>query len=91
MTAARTVPNFAEIIIDPAKCTTPFDCKRCLRGCPQAVFMCFPVKVEKGKETDPREPSAYGIVPMFRDKCTGCRLCIDLCPVEAITISFPNA
>ncbi len=31
-------PNFATIKIDSTKCTTPFDCKLCLQGCPQSVF-----------------------------------------------------
>jgi len=86
-----SAPNYAVIDIDHAKCTTPFDCKACLVGCPQAVFSVRAVKVEKGRETNPKEPGAYVIGAGHRDKCTGCNLCLELCPVDAITITWPNA
>lgn len=85
-----SVPKYAEITIDREKCTTPFDCKKCIQGCPQSVFMVMAVKVEKGKETDPKEKGTYFLHPPFRDKCTGCDLCIELCPENALTISFPE-
>lgn len=84
-------PNFATIQIDSTKCTTPFDCKLCLQGCPQSVFAVRAIKVEKGRETNPKEPGAYRLVAPHRDKCTGCNLCIELCPVDALTITFPGA
>ena len=83
-------PNFATIKIDSTKCTTPFDCKLCLQGCPQSVFAVRAVKVEKGRETNPKDPGAYLLVSPHRDKCTGCNLCIELCPVNALTITFPG-
>jgi len=89
MNASSIAPKYPEIRIDPKKCTTPFDCKACLRGCPQSVFAVHAVKVEKGKETDPKEPGSYVLAPLFRDKCTGCMDCIEICPVDAITITFP--
>ena len=85
------VPNFARIKIDAEKCITPFDCKRCLQGCPQSVFAVYAVKVEKGRETNPKEPGAYILGTPHRDKCTGCNLCIELCPVDALTITFPGS
>jgi len=84
-------PNFAVIDIDRTKCTTPFDCKLCLNACPQAVFSVGALKVERGRETNPKEPGAYALGAPHRDKCTGCNICIEVCPVDAIKISFPNA
>ncbi|MEE9435934.1 MAG: 4Fe-4S dicluster domain-containing protein [Candidatus Adiutricales bacterium] len=84
-----TTPRFAQIELDAKKCTTPFDCKACLEVCPQSVFMVTAVKVEKGRETDPKEPGTYFLLTGHRDKCTGCNDCIEICPVDAITITWP--
>jgi ferredoxin len=83
-----TAPNCPEISIDSTKCTIPFHCKKCLVGCPQAVFRVYPIKVVKGQETNPEEPGAYGMGVGFQDKCTGCNDCINMCPEDAITIIF---
>jgi len=82
--------GFPTIAIDASRCTTPFACKKCLEFCPQAVFVAFGIKVEKGRETDPAEPGAYGLAVAFQDKCTGCNDCIEVCPTDAITITFPE-
>jgi ferredoxin len=84
------IPNFATIEIDNTKCTTPFDCKKCIQGCLQSVFSVGAIKVERGRETDPTEPGTYGLRAPHRDKCSGCNDCIELCPVDAITITFPS-
>ncbi len=81
---------YPRITIDHEKCTTPFDCKKCLLVCPQAVLEVYPIKVEKFKETDKKEPGAYKLVGFYRDKCTMCNKCIEVCPVDAITISLPE-
>ena len=73
--------------IDHEKCTVPFLCKKCLLICPQVVFAIRAVKVERGRETDPREPGSYQVGTGPRFKCTGCNDCIEVCPVDAITIS----
>ncbi len=86
MTASR----YPTIEFDTSKCTTPFACKKCLEICPQAVITTSVIKVERGRETDPNEPGAYGIGAMYRDKCTGCDDCIEVCPEDAITIKFPR-
>jgi len=84
-----TTPRFAMIDIDREKCTTPFDCKLCLRACPQSVFSVTAVKVERGRETNPKEPGAYALMIGHRDKCTGCNDCIEVCPVDALKITWP--
>jgi len=82
--------KYPEIIIDHTKCTTPFDCKKCLRVCPQAVLQVYAVKVEKYKETDKKEPGAYRLMNFYIDKCTMCGDCIEVCPVDAIKILPPR-
>jgi ferredoxin len=84
-----SVPNYAVIEIDATKCTTPFDCKKCLAGCPQSVFAVAAMKVEKGRETNPKDPGVYALYAPHRDKCTGCDICIEVCPVDALAITFP--
>jgi NADH-quinone oxidoreductase subunit I len=77
-----------KIEIDHQKCTTPYACKICLQACPQAVLTVWPMKMEKFKETDPKEPGAWKLSPNFADKCTGCNECVELCPVGAITLVY---
>ena len=79
-----------KIEIDHSKCTTPFDCKKCLQICPQAVFYVEPVKVERFKETDRKEPGSFKLKGELRYACTGCDKCIQVCPVDAITITWPQ-
>jgi len=78
------------IEIDHSRCTIPFLCKKCLLVCPQVVFVVNPVKVERLRETDPREPGSYQVGTGPRFKCTGCNECTDVCPVGAITIIWPE-
>jgi len=82
------VPNFAAIAVDYEKCTIPFSCKLCLQGCLQSVFSVAAIKVERGRETNPEEPHTYRLHAPHRDKCTGCNDCIEMCPEDAITITF---
>ena len=81
--------KFPDIQIDHSKCTTPFDCKRCLQVCPQAVFQVHEVKLEKFKETDKTEPGAYRLTAMYRHKCAGCDDCVDVCPENALKVVMP--
>lgn len=74
------------ITIDRERCATPFDCKRCLRVCPPAVFAVFAIKNVRGVETDKKEPGAYGLAAVYRDKCTGCVKCVEVCPTGAISV-----
>ncbi len=78
-----------KIEIDHQKCEVPFLCKKCLLICPQSVFEVRPVKNERLRETDPREPGTYQVGTGPRFKCTGCNECMDVCPVDAIAITWP--
>lgn len=84
--------KFPKITIDLEKCTVPFLCKRCLQACPMGVFHTTRVmaKEERLKEMDPRVDGNYVLFATRRDKCTGCNICIDVCPVDAITVEVPE-
>lgn len=71
------------IEIDKKKCITPFECKRCLQVCPQAVFAVAPTKVDRFKETDPQY---YDVEAVFRDKCVVCMDCVKVCPTNALKV-----
>ena len=79
------------ITIDQEKCTVPFLCKKCLRACPMAVFRLRNdmTKVERQKELDPRIPGNYVVSAYYRNKCTVCNQCLEVCPVGAIKIEAP--
>ena len=83
-----TAPKFATIQIDYEKCITPFECKKCLQVCGQSVFSVHAINVTKGRESNPKEPGMYALGTPHRDKCTGCNDCIEVCPVDAIAITF---
>ncbi len=78
------------ISIDHAKCTTPMACKKCMEVCPQAVFAAQVVKMAKYVETDVKEPGAYKLRALFQDKCVVCNDCLEVCPVNALTITLPE-
>ncbi len=44
------IPANPIISINRERCTTPFDCKRCLQVCPPAVFVVIATKMLKGVE-----------------------------------------
>ena len=84
--------KFPKITVDLEKCTVPFLCKRCLQACAMGVFHVTRVmsKEERLKEMDPRVDGNYVMYATRRDKCTGCNICIDVCPVDAINIEIPK-
>ncbi len=82
------IAMYPKIEIDQAKCTVPFLCKKCLHICPQAVFDVTPVKMVRLAETDPGEDGSYKLIALYRDKCTACNECVEVCPVGAIALIF---
>jgi ferredoxin len=79
-----------QIEMDYSKCTVPMWCKKCLQVCPQMVFKIYCKKMERGKESDIREPNIYEILPVRRDKCSMCGKCVEVCPEGALTVSFDS-
>ncbi len=81
---------YPKIEIDHTKCTVPFDCKKCLRTCPQAIFQVNPIKVERFRETDKKEPGAYRLGVFYLDRCSACGDCVQVCPVNALKVVLPE-
>jgi NADH-quinone oxidoreductase subunit I len=81
---------YPKITIDYGKCQTPFDCNVCLQICPQAVFDLNTLKYIRLQQTDKKEPGAYKVTPVYRDRCSGCGDCVEVCPIDAITIVYPE-
>ena len=79
-----------KIEIDHSKCDVPMLCKKCLQVCPTAVFEIQTLKMERFKETDPRESGVFRLDVFYRDKCIACNDCVDVCPVDAIKITLPQ-
>ncbi|MBI4300567.1 MAG: 4Fe-4S binding protein [Chloroflexi bacterium] len=79
-----------KITVDYERCTTPFDCKRCIRICPPAVFVVYDIESHRGYEVDKKQPGTYKMLPLYRDKCTGCMKCVEVCPVDALTVKMPE-
>jgi ferredoxin len=75
-----------EIKCDDQKCLTPRDCRKCLDVCSQAVFGVYPRNGRKpGKATD-----SWAIAPLFVSQCTGCMICVEVCPEHAIAVSVAS-
>ena len=85
-------PTIAPIIkIDHKLCTTPFACKLCLQECPTAVLAVNETKMARMEEPDKYEPGSSRLRVAYRDKCTACNRCMDVCPVDAIVVEMPQA
>ena len=79
-----------QIEINQETCTVPWLCKKCLLTCQQSVFEVRAITNERFKETDPRVPGNYRLAAGWRFKCSGCNECLKVCPVDAITITWPE-
>jgi Pyruvate/2-oxoacid:ferredoxin oxidoreductase delta subunit len=72
-----------EITWDEKKCASPQECLKCLDQCPQAVFQIYPRNGRKpGKAA-----GDWAIAPLFLSLCTGCNICQEVCPQDAIAVS----
>ncbi|MFC1940158.1 ATP-binding protein [Chloroflexota bacterium] len=76
-----------KIEIDHTKCTVPMYCKLCLQACPQACFKVDEAEFKRGVEQNREKPGEYVLRADFRYNCTMCNVCVDICPVNAITIT----
>jgi len=77
--------KMAKIKVNYKKCTNPEECLKCLNVCPTGVFMKAPVSKPKSPST---KPKAYKIVPIYNELCNTCGLCVNNCPLKAITIKM---
>ncbi len=77
------------ILVDDEKCRDPLSCRRCLLICPSRVLgLGTSVGPEKYKEIDPHCFVVRGVRFQF---CTGCLKCVEVCPTDAIEISFDGS
>ena len=71
---------------DNSKCPDPRDCHKCLNACPQGVFTTYP----RDGRGPGKEAGDWVLLPSFQSLCTGCRICEDICPQNAITVKVPE-
>jgi NADH-quinone oxidoreductase subunit I len=74
------------VAVDDQKCADPLSCRKCLLICPTHVLgLGTDVAVQKFRETDLEHFVVRGV---RLDKCTGCLDCVEVCPQNAIQVSF---
>jgi len=72
-----------QITWDSNRCTSPRQCRKCLDACPQGVFMTYPRDGRKPGELTEN----WCVAPLFLSLCTGCQICEEICPENAIALS----
>ncbi|MHA1386964.1 MAG: 4Fe-4S binding protein [Candidatus Thorarchaeota archaeon] len=77
-----------KITIDYSKCgpdgvIDPRECTKCLKQCDRPVFHLHHVIVDGD---DPWDPSYWQVTPVYTSQCTRCMRCIEVCPVNAISV-----
>ena len=74
------------ITIDEAKCRNPLACGKCVLICPTNVLnLNCEVPPQKFREADPSDYRVRGIHLLA---CSVCMECVNICPEEAIQVSF---
>ena len=72
-----------QVEINDEKCTIARECRKCMTACPEGIFMTYPrVGRQPGKEAE-----NWAIKPIFLSSCTACKVCEEVCPQGAITVS----
>jgi NAD-dependent dihydropyrimidine dehydrogenase PreA subunit len=79
-----------KITIDYSKCgpegvMDPRECTKCLKQCDRPVFHLHHMIVDGD---DPWDPSYWQVTPVYTSQCTRCMKCIEVCPVDAISVSW---
>ncbi|MBE9501902.1 MAG: 4Fe-4S binding protein [Dehalococcoidia bacterium] len=76
----------ATITVNDEKCNDPLSCRKCLLVCPTYVLgLGTSAGAHKFKEIEPEHFIVRGV--RF-DKCTGCMKCAEVCPKNAVQVSF---
>ncbi|MEJ2294094.1 MAG: 4Fe-4S binding protein [Candidatus Lokiarchaeota archaeon] len=66
----------------------PRNCGLCLKSCDPAVFVMHPRVGTEDKQEDPYDPQDWRITPIWGSLCSRCLKCVEVCPENAITISW---
>ena len=77
--------------VDREKCQIPMNCSyKCYTACPQGVFHVHSYPQVSGAfmKPDPNSPKHYLVAGSAAPKCTGCMVCTENCPEDAITIEI---
>ena len=70
------------INVDYTKCTNPLDCRKCVNICePVTLILSF-------LDKDFHDPQDWRVIPIFPSLCTNCKLCVENCPQEAISVLY---
>lgn len=72
-----------QIEINEEKCKSPRECRKCLEVCTEGVFMTSP-RVGRAPS---KKAEDWVITAVFLTLCTGCKVCEEICPQDAITVS----
>jgi len=76
----------ATITVDDEKCNAPLSCRKCILICPMhALGLGTSVAPRKFEEMAPKDFILRGV---RLEKCTGCMECVEVCPQNAIEVSF---
>ncbi|NHJ04266.1 MAG: 4Fe-4S dicluster domain-containing protein [Candidatus Heimdallarchaeota archaeon] len=80
-----------KITIDYFKCgdgvgLDPRECSKCLRICEPAIFLLH--ETLGVEEENPYDPQIWRITPLYPSLCTRCLKCNEVCPVEAINVTW---
>ncbi|HUW90109.1 MAG TPA: 4Fe-4S binding protein [Candidatus Nanopelagicaceae bacterium] len=67
-----------KIVIDNILC---IKCRDCAEACPENLFFSPPTPIGEKRKVLFIDPN---------DKCTGCGLCIDVCPTNALELKSKN-
>ena len=72
-----------QIEINEKKCRSPRECLKCLQACPEGVLVNYP----RDARAPGKRAGDWVIVPLVASQCTGCKVCEEICPENAITVS----
>lgn len=69
----RRMGLFVQLAVDEQRCAAQTECRECVQSCPVEIF-------------DRGGSSAAMVVGENEDECILCDLCVQRCPVQAVTL-----